>query len=95
MARLRWTIEMERRPCMVRVKDGSEKKALWYMFGTHAYYNTVDAVLVGQSGGQVGWESTVAVVEYEDGKVDVTGAENIRFLDSEFLFKEYKWGEEE
>lgn len=92
MASAKWTIGWERRPCMVKAGD-EEKKALWYMFGTHSYYNTVDAVLVGQMGGQVGWEASVAIVEYEDGKVDAVGVENIRFLDSESEFSQYTWEE--
>ena len=94
MASATWIVGHERRPCTVKVGD-KEKKALWYMFGTQSYYNTVDAVLVGQTGGQVGWESPCAVVEYEDGKVEAVGVEHIRFLDSKKEFEQYAWEESE
>lgn len=88
-----WT--QERRPCMVRMKDGSEKKALWHMFTTRAVYRVRDAILQGQTGGQIGFSSPVAIVEYKDGSIHEVGATEIRFIDSDYEFSQYMWGDEE
>lgn len=76
----KYEIMSERRPCMVRMADGTERKALWHMFDTKAVYR-----------GQIGYSHPVAVVEYEDGTVHQIGTNEMRFLDSKQEFSQYAW----
>ena len=85
------TVTQERRPCMVCMGDGTYKKALWHMFTTKAIYEVRDAILQGQTGGQLGFSYPVAVVEYEDGTLRQTEVNAIRFLDSKQEFEQYAW----
>lgn len=74
-------IRQERRQCMVRMADKTEKKALWHMFSHRATF-----------GGRIGYAYPVAIVEYEDGSVHEVGATEIRFIDSNH--EEYYWEDE-
>ena len=88
------TVKQEIRPCMVRMADGSEKKAVWHMFTTRAVYRVRDAILQGQTGGKIGFSSPVAIVEYKDGSIHEVGATEIRFIDSDYEFSQYMWENE-
>lgn len=90
MASTKWVIGQERRPCMVMIGD-KEEKAMFHTFITRATYDVRDAILMGQSGGQIGFSYPVAVIELEDGSVHEVMATSIRFLDSKEGFSQYAW----
>lgn len=77
-------VKQNLRPCIVE-KEG---KALFHRWVDSA--TTVPAILQGQVSGQV-WH-VYGLVEFEDGSIDYVHPMEIKFLDSEGIFKEFDWG---
>ena len=69
----------EMRPCVVTTKEG-DKKAFFHRWSEHSEVIGPSPLRGGHSGGTVRF--TVAIVEYEDGRVGEINPEFIRFLDS-------------
>lgn len=70
------------RPCLVY-----GLRAMLHCFFVSAHVR--DALLVGETPGQV--SRILALVEYEDGKMDIVGPGAIKMLDSNEVFSEYDW----
>lgn len=76
------------RPCMVR-QDG---RALLHGFHVHMWTHGAAATIGGFTAGQ---ESTLlALVEFEDGRLDCVAVDSMRMLDSAEVFKRYEWSDE-
>ena len=78
----------EYRPCVV-----NGKKALFHRFADMARTVGESPLRGGHSAGQL-WE-IVAVVEYENGDVDLTKPWNVKFLDSDCYFSRMSFGRED
>lgn len=78
------------RPCMVAIqKGGEEKRALFHCWNQWATVVAPSILKGGHTGGQ--FSETYGIVEFEDGTVQNTYPQLIRFLDSSF--DEYCWEE--
>lgn len=81
-------IKRQLRPCVVTTKDG-DKNALFHQWSDQSELIGPSLMRGGHNGGTLKY--TVAIVEYEDGKVAEVGPQYIRFLDNqhtEFAFTE-------
>lgn len=67
------------RPCLVRHPGMEEKRAHFHCWGRFEKPVCPSPMIGGEPGGQ--FSSPAAVVEYENGQVDVVFAEHIRFTD--------------
>ena len=77
----------EPRPCIVR----QEGRALLHGFFIHSWTHGASAMIGGFSAGQ---ESVpMALVEFEDGRVDAVAVDAVRMLDSAQVFSEYCFDE--
>lgn len=74
------------RPCVVRQDGRALLHGLFVKAWTH-----------GASGGFVAGQETMpmALVELEDGRLDCVSVDAVRMLDSDGVFAEYAWGDEE
>ena len=83
-----FTIEIEKRPCMVE----GFGRALLHCFGFTAYTHpgglTIGSLPPGQE------SSPNAVVEFEDGTVKAVPVNRVRMLDSREVFEEFAFSEE-
>lgn len=80
----------EPRPCVVR----QEGRALFHGFFVMAWTHGAAATIGGFSAGQE--SHPMAIVEFEDGRVDAVAIDAVRMLDSKERFGEYsfeEWGE--
>lgn len=85
----------ERRLCMVKYHEGKElkeKRAFFHLFTTNARPLEPSPLRGGHPGGQ--YSEPLAIVEYEDGTVDLVSPLRVRFLDTEGQMAQYAWGEE-
>lgn len=81
----------EMRPCVVATKEG-DRKAFFHRWSEHSEVIGPSPLRGGHSGGTVRF--TVAIVEYEDGKVGEISPEFIRFSDiPEFDVSQYRMQE--
>lgn len=76
------------RPCHVRARQG-HLSALFHGFFVYQYTST--AILQGEMGGQQ--SHAQAVVEFENGQVNIVNAYDVKFLDSREKFEEFSWME--
>lgn len=76
----------EQRPCFV-----NGKKALFHRWSDESYIVAPSYMKGGHGGGTI--RETVAVVEYEDGRVDRAALSSVRFVAEDF--RAYDWGENE
>ena len=80
----------ERRACMVEHREGKkveEKRAFFHLFSTSAYPVEPSPLRGGHPGGQV--SAPVAIVEYEDGAVELVDPCRVRFLDTKELMEQH------
>ena len=73
------------RPCTVR----HEGRALLHGLFVHAWTHGDSLLIGGFSAGQE--TEPMALVEYEDGRLDGVPVDAVRMLDSDALFGEYGW----
>ncbi len=73
------------RPCMVR----QEGKALLHGLFVHAWTHGESIAVGGFCAGQE--TMPMALVEYEDGRLDAVVIDAVQMLDSAELFTEYEW----
>lgn len=76
-------VKPELRPCIVR----QEGRALLHGFFVKAWTHGASAMIGGFSAGQE--TVPMALVEFEDGRVDSVVVDAVRMLDSKELFSEY------
>lgn len=74
------TMDFSLRPCLAMGKN-----ALFHRWSDWA--NVRDAIMVGTTSGQIA--QTYAIVEYEDGQIDIVHPQSIKFLDN--ISKNYYW----
>lgn len=77
----------EPRPCFVR----QEGRALCHGFFIHAWTHGAAITIGGFSAGQE--TRPMALVEFEDGRLDAVAVDAVRMLDSAELFAEYRFTE--
>lgn len=75
----------EPRPCVV----GQEHAALLHGLFIHAWTHGESIAVGGFCAGQE--TMPMALVEYEDGRLDAVEIDAVRMLDSSELFDEYEW----
>lgn len=75
----------EPRPCVVR----QERAALLHGLFAHAWTHGESIAVGGFCAGQE--TMPMALVEYEDGRLDAVGVDAVRMLDSSEHFDEYEW----
>ena len=78
----------EPRPCVVR----QEGRALFHGFFVRAWTHGSSVTIGGFSAGQEA--HPMAIVEFEDGRVDAVAIDAVRMLDSKERFGEYSFGGE-
>ena len=73
------------RPCVVR----QEGRALLHGLFVHAWTHGASITVGGFCAGQE--TAPMALVEYEDGRLDAVDVSAVRMLDSSELFEGYEW----
>lgn len=82
-------VETKLRPCHVRVKGGTIKRALFHGWDFISEVVEPSPMIGGHPGGTVTY--TRAIVELESGHITTVMPESIKFLDNKF--DEYCWDE--
>lgn len=77
------------RPCMVRQEGRALLHGLFVQAWTHGSSIAVGGFCAGQE------TASMALVEYEDGRLDTVVVSAVRMLDSAELFEGYEWERED
>lgn len=77
-------VKKDMRPCTVRTKKGNSRASFHQFF---VYQFTKSAILQGETSGQE--SRAMAIVEFDDGQVDIVNAYDVKFLDSERAFSDF------
>lgn len=81
-------VDQAMRPCTVRTNSGG-LNALFHGFFVYKYVRK--AILQGDASGQEA--HAMAIVELDNGQVNLVNAHDVKFLDSEEKFSEFAWTE--
>ena len=82
-------IKTELRPCYVYIKKNKKEKALFHGWSFESSVVEPSLMIGGHPGGTMA--CTMAIVELENGRVNVVAPASIQFLDNKF--DEYCWDE--
>lgn len=84
-------IKTELRPCYIHIKKNKKEKALFHGWSFESSVVEPSLMIGGHPGGTIA--CTMAIVELENGSVNVVTPASIQFLDNKF--EEYCWYEKD